>query len=107
MNPVYTEDQRKNFEKFVYIWGFDPNPAQLMIFAAGDPEEIQENVLQSMDIVSEQTGADFKQFAYAIKQCGRLLTPKNESLWPQEEIEQWELACKDFDDQQAELDAED
>ena len=100
MNPVYTEDQQKNFERFIYIWGFEPNPAQLMMFATGDPEEIQENVLQSMDIVGKQTGADFKQFAYAIKHCGRLLTPKNEELWSQEEIEQWELACKDFDAQQ-------
>ena len=81
-------------------WGFEPNPAQLMMFALGDPDEIKDNVIKSMQIVAEQAGKDFSQYEYAIAKCNRLLTPKNEDLWTSEEMEEWKAACDEFDDQQ-------
>ena len=100
MQNIYTEDQREAHEKFIHAWGFEPNPAQLMMFALGDPDEIKDNVIKSMQIVAEQAGKDFSQYEYAIAKCNRLLTPKNEDLWTSEEMEEWKAACDEFDDQQ-------
>jgi len=107
MQNIYTEDQRKAHKQFIRTWGFEPNPAQLMMFATGDPDEIKANVIKSMQIVAAQTDTDFSQYEYAIASCNRLLTPKNEDMWTIEEVEEWKAACDEFDEQKEVVESED
>ena len=102
MRTLYSEDQKEQEEAFVRQWGFEPNPSQLLIFHEGDPEEMKHNVIESMRIVGKDNDKDYSQFEYVIDKCNRLLTPLNENMWTDEEKKEWEAACNEFSEANAE-----
>ena len=102
MRTLYSADQKEQEEDFIRQWGFEPNPSQLLIFHEGDSDEMKHNVIESMRIVGKDNDKDYSQFEYVIDKCNRLLTPLNENMWTDEEKKEWEAACTEFSEANAE-----
>jgi len=96
MRNLYSQKQKEKEEAFVRQWGFDPNPAQLLIYAGGDADEMKAHVIAAMKVIGEDKEEDFRQFQYVINKCNRLLTPLNEDMWTEEEKQEWEAVCQEF-----------
>ena len=102
MRTLYSDNQKEQEKEFIRQWGFEPNPAQLLIFHDGDPEEMKHSVIESMKVVGKNNDKDYSQFEYVIDKCNRLLTPLNQDMWTDEEKKEWETACTEFSEENAE-----
>ena len=92
LRSQYNDDQKAAEEAFVRQWGFGPSPAQLLTFMKGDQQEIKDLILRGMHGIN----ADPK-FIYAVDKLNRLLTPKNKSLYTEEEQQEWQDALTEYE----------
>jgi len=90
LESQYTPFQRESAQAFVVQWGFNPNPAQLLMFMEGDQDELKASILRGIMGLG-----DHPKFHYAADKLNRLITPKNQHLVSPEELEAWQLALEE------------
>ena len=105
MRALYGEKQLAAEVEFKRLWGFPPNPTQLMIFMTGSMDEVADTVIKAMKKVGEKESTDFGKFEYAIRECGFLVTPANHDDLTDEQKIEWQKALEAYDEQHSTAEA--
>lgn len=88
----YTAEQQAAVRAFVKQWGFHPNPAQLMAFMEGTPDEVKAMIVRALRAID----ADPK-FIAAVNKLNMLVTPKNQNLLSPEAAAAWATAISEIE----------
>jgi len=90
MQAYYTQAQQEAEQAFIKQWGFQPNPAQLLTFVSGAPDEIREMILGGLAAINAEP-----KYVHAVKKLGMLITSRNQALCTEAEKQAWAAALQE------------